>query len=331
MNAGVESRTLYIIYLFPPIYFMAGAYLGRKYYTNDKVLIFVLFAFVLMYAAYDLGQILYSVFKNDGEVLLSRQILDEEGNKTRNATGYAIVMSVLIAGIAFIFSPKHESFNRWFRLVSIFTSLLALYGMIMIVTRTSVVEALVVLVFSLYMALVNRYKKNVALVVLFAIIVLMVYASYVYDISSLSNIVEAFEERNSNDSNVSQAGGRTELWTSALESLIHNPLGTSTGRTNKGTYCHNMWLDVGVSAGWLPFLILLFFSLNNIRHSFRLLKNPNLHYYTRIYFFAMFIVLILSCFVEPVLDNVYRHFLVYVFFCGIVSEMTSKGSMKTHI
>ena len=36
------------------------------------------------------------------------------------------------------------------------------------------------------------------------------------------------------------------------------------------------------------------------------------------------VMFVIGCFVEPVLGAVYNHFLVYLVFCGMVSEMKPK-------
>ena len=330
LHAGIESRTLFLIYLFPPIYYMAGSYLGRKYKTNEPVLVFVLFMVVVMYAAYDLGFVVHSVFSGGG-ILKERLILDQNGNETRTATGYAILMSVLIAGLSLIISPKQQDTNKWVRIIGVFLGFLALYGMMTIVTRTSLFEAVLVLVFSVYMFIFERNKgkkkKGGMLAFLLAIAALAAIAFYVFEHTSLKTIIDifnAFEARNTEGSQLSDAGGRTRFWLMGINDLLTHPLGTPTGRISSGTYCHNMWLDIGVTAGWIPLLIVLVISIKNIRNCVRLVKDQSYDYFTRLYFFAMFLCLTMSCFVEPILDNVYRHFLVYLFFCGMVSEMKLK-------
>lgn len=331
-NSGIESRTLYLIYLFPPCYYLVGAYLGNKYRKNEKVLIFILFTVVVMYAAYDLSLILYSVFSGDGGVLKDRLILDANGDVTRTATGFAIIMSVLIAGISLIITPKQKGITKWIRISGVALGLLALYGMMTIVTRTSLFEAVVMILFSVYVLLTDNDKdgkKNSRLFAFgLAIVILGGIVYYLFQKTSLSIILDvfnAFEARNTEGSDIGDAGGRLRFWSMAIEDLLMHPFGTPTGRISSGTYSHNMWLDIGITAGWIPFLIILVISIKNACYSLRLLKDKSYDYMTRLYFVAMFLCFIMGCFVEPVLDNVYRHFLVYLFFCGMVSEMRPKS------
>ena len=332
LHSGIESRTLFLIYLFPPIYYMTGSYLGRKYKTNETVLVFILFVVVVMYAAYDLGFVVRSIFSGGG-VLTERQILDQNGNETRTATGYAILMSVLIAGISLIISPRQQGINQWIRIIGVSLGFLALYGMMTIVTRTSLFESVLVLIFSVYMFIFERNmgkkKKGGMLVFLLVVASLAAITFYVFEHTSLSiigDVFNAFEARNTEGSQLTDAGGRTSFWVMGIEDLLSHPFGTSTGRIRSGTYSHNMWLDIGVTAGWIPFIIILIVSIKNTRDCIRLVRDQSYDYFTRLYYFAMFICLMMSCFVEPVLDNVFRHFLVYLFFCGMVSEMRPKTS-----
>ena len=331
-HGGIGSRTLYIIYLFPPVFYMAGCYLGSKYRWDESALVFILFFVLFFYAVYDLLQILHFVFTNEGSVITSRAILDENGDITHGATGYAMIMSVLISGLAFIFTPKQKGLLKWIRVLGVILGILAVFGMASIVTRTSIVEAVVVLLFSIIMMLVEQNKQRHKTGFIIGAFVLLIGLYFLIKSSLLSDFIDAYQVRLENESyGYESAGGRSMRWLAGLKCLLSNPFGTPSGRIVgyglNQSYAHNMWLDVGLRSGWFPFIILTIFSIRNVCHGFRLLKDKSYQYFTRLYFFSVFIIFILSCFVEPVLDGVYNHFLIYLVFCGIISEMKPKPSI----
>lgn len=328
-HGGIGSRTLYVVYLFPPLFYMAGSYIGSTYKWSESTLVTLLFSLLLMYAIYDLVQMLYFLFSGEGVIISNRNILDESGDITHGATGYAMLLSVLICGLAFLFTPRQEGILRWIRIVGLILGALALYGMASIVTRTSIVEAAIVLLFSLIMTIIdnNKQRNMIGLVLGLFVFILVVY--FLKKTSLLSQYFEAYQMRLENETyGYDNVGGRSMRWWAGLRSLLSNPFGTSTGRIQgfglNNAYAHNMWLDVGLRSGWFPFIILLVLSIRNVHNSIRLLKDKSYQYFTRLYFFAVFLVFVLSCFVEPVLDGVYNHFLVYLVFCGMVSEMKPK-------
>lgn len=326
----LSSRTDYMVYLFPPIFYMVGSYLGSKYKYDERSLVTILYLMLLMYALIHVGTLIYSTIVNRGVILDNRLVLDSEDRQTTGATLYAIYVSVIIAGFAFIFMPKQSGILRWIRVFGIVLAILATWGMATTVTRTSVVEAVVVLVFSAYMMLRDRDKKNGATGFLVGAIVLLSVGYYFYSNSNIAQYVEAFEARNEMAGyDIGSAGGRFQRWGASLRGISMYPLGTPNTKIVEegplfGSYGHNMWLDVGLVGGWIPLFILVIISIRNIKQSFHLLHDKSYGYTTRLYFFSLLLVFMLGSFVEPVLAAVYSHFLVYLVFCGMVSEMNTK-------
>ena len=325
INGGISSRSNYLSYLFPPIFYMVGSYLGRKYKNHERVLIFILFTMLVMYVARDMIN-LYQAINTGGTFIIDdRMIYDEQGHETRSATGYAIVMSVMLVGFALIFTPKQKGTNRWIRISSIILAIIALLGMLALVTRTSVVESLVMLLISVYMMFTDLKKNKGSVGFLIGFIIIILLAYYLLEISEMFQLRDAYQNRL--DADDSFAGNRSGRWLAAIRDVLLHPFGTASGRLiSDGShgYAHNMWLDVGLRGGWIPFVVLLLITIKNILHSFKLWRDHSYDYFTRLYFFALMVMFVIGCFVEPVLGAVYNHFLVYLVFCGMVSEMKPK-------
>lgn len=336
INRSIGSSTLYLIYLFPPLFYMAGYYLGDKYKTNEKVLVSVLFACLFMYAAYYYILIMHSVRTSGELILMDRMVQDESGNATRSATGFALILSVLITGLCFIFSPNQKGVLNLIRILGIALGFSAVYGMATTVTRTSIFEAFVMLLFSLTLAIVNRTKGRSSWAVIFGAVIVFTVGYFLAESSSLGTFMDAYAARD-NDSTYSSdtAGNRTWRWLPSLLSILEHPFGTPIGSElfhgARYFFAHNMWLDVGLVAGLIPFVILLSISVKNASQSIKILRSNTYQYFTKLYFFAVFLTFMMSCFVEPVLGAVYNHFLVYIFFCGMVSGMSKRLANTNNI
>lgn len=325
LHGLIGARSFYIIYLFPPVFFMAGSYFGGKYKNNENALLVIMFLTICMYAAYDFIYLTNSVLHNETAVIAERRIYDNNDEIARAATGYALILSLFIAGLSLILTPKQNGTLKWIKVSSIVLGAIAVFDMAKIVTRTSIVELFVILAFSIIMILRERNLKRGGQSVLVGFLLLIIVAFIIINNSDFYAVVSAYEDREVNEYAAGTVGGRSALWLDALKLIIDHPLGTLSGRvTSTGGHAHNMWLDVGVKGGWLPLIILLIILVRNIIQSFKLLNNKEYGYFTRLYFFSLFIVFMMGCFVEPVLDSVYNHFLVYLFFCGMVSEMYNK-------
>lgn len=326
LRDDISSRSNYLTYFFPPIFYMAGCYIGDKYKKNEKVLLCILFIMLLMYAANDFIQLMKAVFLGDSLIIDTRTVYNDLGRDTRSATGYALILSVLVVGVAFIFSPRQTGIIKIIRFLGITLGLLAIIGMVALVTRTTIVQSMVLLLVSLYMFMKEKTKNKVGFGLLLSLVAIILLTNYFFKSGDLFQFIDAYQSRNEIDENLGYgfAGSRMDRWPIALLDVFFHPLGTASGKmvseyTN--SYAHNMWLDVGLTAGWVPFVILLVISVNNVYTSYKIWLDHNYGYFTRLYFFSLMVIFMLGCFVEPVLGALFNHFLVYLVFCGIVSEM----------
>lgn len=328
-NLEISSRSDYLVYLTPPLFFMAGCYIGMRYKYQEEVLLTILYILLFFYAIVHFIKLIRSGFTSAEELIVTRMVLSEDGSVTIAATLYAIYMSMLIVGLVFIFAPSKPGILKWIRIFGVLFGLLATWGMMTIVTRTSVLEAAVMIVLSLFMMLRERHQKRTALSFVIISIILLVGVFYVYQNSSMVQIMDAYQSRNELAGHgLNTFGDRETRWLYSILDILVYPFGTPTARIVQpglnGSFGHNMWLDVGLTAGWLPLIILSVFSIRNIRQTYKLWKDRSYNYYTRLFFFAVLVMFLLSSFVEPILGAVYSHFLVYLIFCGIVSELTPK-------
>ncbi len=325
MKGLMTSRSDYLAYFFPPLFFMAGSYLGSKYKNNEKATVSILFVLLLSYAAVRFVQ-MFKFFSFINVVVLENRVLeDAAGSNIGGATIFAVAMSMIIVNFSLLFVPYRKGVLLLIRILGVSAAMLSTWYMAKSVTRTSIIEATVMIALSVYMIITSRENKNRGLIFLIGSAIILIGA-YTFERNSNvhESIIYSYELRNANN-DIYTAGSRSERWITAAEQLIVSPLGTSDGKigTSGYAYAHNMWLDVGLMTGWIPFIILLVISIKNMSQSIRLWKDRNTPYWIRLYLFAIFLMFIMSCGVEPVCEGMYSHFLLYLIFCGMVCEMSS--------
>lgn len=328
----MTSTSDYVAYLFPPLFYIAGAYIGDKYKYNEDSLVLIVFLILLSYAAVRFALLLYFIFQGEEFLLVHRAIEDASGNDTGGATLYAVTMSVLIVGMSFVFMPAQRGVTWWLRIGGIVLALLATWGMARTVTRTSVLEAALALVVSFFTITIERGSKRRVWGLMIGLFLIIVVAYILLRNSNFFDVAAAFEAREVDaDSSFSSGGGRFVRWSAAVSQILTHPFGTDTGRIGISgmSYAHNMWLDLGLTTGWLPFIVLIVLTIKNGVQSYRVWRDRrDYQYFTRLYVFALFVMFFVGCMVEPVCEGMYSHFLVYLLFCGLVSRLVMKKKIN---
>ena len=131
-----------------------------------------------------------------------------------------------------------------------------------------------------------------------------------------TDVFDSYEQRNlATNSSAESAGGRMGLWEQSLTNLINYPWGWSK---YNDFYCHNMWLDIARCAGWIPFIIIVAFTFKHLVIIFKLFRIRN-------DWFIGFLIgingcLILSSFVEPVLELSSTYFCIICLVWGVQQQ-----------
>ncbi len=302
---------LSLSYMFAPIAFYRFGHYCISDVKSDQARCKLLFFIVLAY-------LLHLFIKTGidisvvGLVSVDRTLLgaDQSANSI-TATYYGSMAAVGIGCVGAIFRKELSLLNRILFAAVVVFSLLAV---IHIVNR----GGLVILLVSLFVALVIKYKSNkfrliAYLLMLFMFIVLLLNSGYIN-----TDIVEAYQDRNELDGyGVSTAGGRTDLWIVGLENLFVSPLGWS-----QESYAHNLWLDLAKIGGWvslLPFMVMTFITIRNIFYLVRKSKS-SIGYILAI----LNIALLVASSMEPVIESSMLFFSLLIFVWGMTDEVCAE-------
>lgn len=247
-----------------------------------------------------------------GLVSVDRTLLGvDQAADSISATYYGSMAAVGIGSVGAIFRKELSSLNRFlFAIVVVFS----LLSVIHIVNR----GGLVILLVSLLVSLVIKYRSNKSRLIL-SLMMLSMFIVLLFQTGFISaDILEAYQERNELDGyGVNTAGGRTDLWKVGFENLFVSPFGWS-----QESYAHNLWLDLAKIGGWLsllPFLVVTVISIKNLLYLAK--KGKSSMAYILV---ILNMALLIASSMEPVIESSMLFFSLLIFVWGMTDEVCAE-------
>lgn len=312
MNGKIKSNFNLYSYMIAPVAFYRFGRWSMSIFKEDKsrqkFLMFSIFIYLLYF--------LILTFKDIslvGIVNISRVLLEDAGdNNNINATLYGLMASVGIGCIAIIFIKKE---NFWLRLGFILLALLAMLGVIHLVNRTGIIIFVTCIVFSLFVSTKFNITKMFWALFVLLILVFAVIKTGIID----QNILDAYTQREeSGRYNAASMGGRSDMWLSAIKDMFIHPFGWNPVGY---TYAHNMWLDIARIAGLLAFIPFLIATILHIKNLLKSIRSKYFTNFTAI-IFSINVSMLLSSFVEPVIEGSLLFFCLLMMIWGITKSLT---------
>ena len=310
-SSGVQM--IFIYAFFPGFFYLFGKYLAIPQLTMGHfVLLFFCIGFVFSFSA------LISVVLNirtGGFAQLSREIPMVWNGEPKKATLMSAYLTFNMC-IPIVYLIKQRKIPFLLQVLAGFIFLASLLSVFRLGSRTQLVITVLAIVISLFFVVPRQSVK--ANIKLFFFLVLMVALVLKFVPLNLdADYFSVLGSRLQDSKNTASAGGRTELWSQALENLLSHPLGW---RGPHVRHAHNLWLDVARYAGLIPFFLLLIFTVHSLRNTYKTIrKNPHeLLLNTTILIFTLAALLIF--FVEPVMEGLFYLFTVYCLFQGIINQ-----------
>lgn len=313
-NAEHGTQFIFLYALVPISFYLVGKIIySYKEKTYSKSLILILMGvFLSIEALLSVGA---DIVKN-GFVTLQRDVpsiwTGELQTATNVASSFALNMSIpaiIILGFS--------SFKKKFRWVfPIIFFVLSITCVLRLGSRTQ----LALVIFSIVVALIYKFRKQSAKqnILLFVVIFIIVNLALGYlNLSEDSDAFSAYADRmDSKTHGVGTAGGRLQRWTASIDMMFQKPLGWSVEETG---YAHNLWLDATRVGGLISLIILLMISTRFFRATYKLLagrKSINLLDGQLLIYCVIFA---LSFFVEPILDGYFILFALFCLMLGFIS------------
>lgn len=221
---------------------------------------------------------------------------------SRTIMGMYMVPSVCVSiPMFFRVEGKHQILQK---VLAVIVVVSALITSIYVGNRALLIISGMLLIISFIVAL-RFTKKKIRLIgfaILFLIVVTCLFGSNVLKLEVL--VGNSFLAKRSMDI---KSDGRFEVYKLVIQNFDNYLLGwLSSGGYIEGTslkWAHNVWVDVFIYGGVVPFLLFMNYSLRVMRDAVAVLKNKFLKTTTKVTVIALLIGIFLNWAVEPVLQS----------------------------
>lgn len=315
-NHGFFSLSQSFYYLLSPFQYFLVGYLMLEYLNSDIEKIFF---------SYGISSSLFgslSIFKtilDYGSLAKADPFYARRGafslwGEYIVATG---MNSYLAAGTTFL--PLFIFFKKtWNNLLYLFIGIISLVSVLALGNRMGIVIALISLVIVSAIKIYSIKKIKIRTLIFLFSIPFILFVLFQYDFLSIKSNLEnslAFER-------LIQLSffdnSRFEAWMTTFFGLFSHPFGGKR-IVLKLNYAHNLWLDVALISGIIPFLLLIiftFFVLNDLFYFYR--KYSNLQ--GKLLVILVMFSFLISFMVEPVLQGNANYFMLFLFLTGVLSK-----------
>ena len=316
MESGLQF--IFIYAFFPSFFYLFGKYLViPNIKSGSLVLIFFTIGFIFSLSA--LTSIIINL-KEGGFSQLNREIPMFWSGKPMKATLMAAYLTFNMC-IPIIYIIKQKKNQLLINLIAGLIFIASLLSSFRLGSRTQLVICILSIMISfIYVIPRQSFKANVKLflIVLATSVLILKFIPLDLNASYLSVLGSRLQE----SGNVSSAGGRTTLWTNALENLFDYPLGW---QGNNVRYAHNLWLDVARYAGLIPFTLLMIFTFRSLRNTLKAIRKNSKELLVNTTLIVFTLASMLIFFVEPIMEGLFFLFTVFCVFQGMINSY-----LKTH-
>ncbi|ADY30441.1 hypothetical protein Celly_2624 [Cellulophaga lytica DSM 7489] len=297
----------------PPVLYLWGKYIS----TVFKESMFVFFTAVILTLIYSFPAMVSVVLNilEGGFGQLDRNLPMFWGGEPINATamGAFFVFNMCIPALLF---SAYKVIPKYLIIVLGAIFVISLLCVLRIGSRTQLAIFILSLIISLVVAIPKRsFKENSVTFTVFAILLGVVATQVSLDLDS--DILATFASRMEDDgaADIASGGGRTKLWVKSIDYMFEKPLGWDLQEFG---YSHNLWLDALRVGGFIPFVILILYSLRFINLIYNIFFSKKIDMSFQILcltytlgFFSLFMV-------EPGIDGTFTLFILFCLFVGLV-------------
>lgn len=320
-NAAILIFTL----IYPPLFYLIPRYLFSRF--NNPVSILIVTIMLTLCIA------LWSIMVNIQDTAISGSVVNItrslkysmpgfEGENS--ATAHNMMLSLAIGGIGMLFVKIRNQFDKKIKIFLIIFGFLSLFAAIHLLNRTALFLA--VFACMVPVALAGSSIKRTAWIFAIMGILVIVYLFFIQDSIWFGDISEGFLWRNSVGGSLESGNDRDIRWLAAINQMPSYPWGTDELIMNgKLAYAHNLWLDCGIQAGWIAFIILIFITYKFIKSAYKcVIKYKTVPFFWRNYLAIIAVVLLLQSAVEPVIQGVFVLFLMMFYLWSLFGVLNSK-------
>ena len=314
--------------LSPACFYIAGYYLATRS-SDNRYKYLINSAVIVSSAIFGFFCVFYTI-KSTGTIFDpyngSRYITNFWTGDPLNTTLVGVYVSLGIGMLAVLFIKAESKLTSVIKILLSAIFLISAYCVYFLANRTS----LVIGVAAPLITLLIIYNKSKALIRVISGIILVCAVFYFSYSANLFDIKSRIEDSPLGHRFANQSLDedlRFVVWREAGRGLIDYPEG---GRATSldAVAAHNLWLDVGWSAGVIAFIFALIFTISSTVDFIASLSQKGIPVLLKGILISMMISFILSCAVEPIIEGVFTYFLAFCFFVAFVSGMKFEQKSK---
>lgn len=313
INETVSINAFYLYFFAPVIAFFIGYFLvdNDEQFIKNTIIAVALGTFI--YGSLNM----YLYITEFGTNASFRGVPDIWGGQYRNATLqgtlFTTVGSLLFYSIYLLSQGRTRSF-----ILIVFGILFSIYSSMVLGNRTLLIIVIVTLLLNLILYVLEnkRFFSSKIIFILLGIMLLFFVPYYFnfYDMQSIILNSNLYERMLTLDLSEDL---RFETFKMITSQLFIYPFG---GHLIPLKYAHNLWLDVLLIVGLIPFFFLVLYTIKILLNLFKLTKSSIVSTEFKILIFSIYTGYLLNFMVEPILEGVPFMFITFCLINGMVKK-----------
>lgn len=313
--------------LYPIVFFVVG-YCIFDFNGKEKIPAFFIIIPCSL-SAYGLLSYIHTVDKYGSieDAVFTLQARAVEGfweSNVISATGLNSYFALTIALFPiFLNKPSKIGLNKIYYFMLLFSFIASVFVSMVMANRT----AFLVLIFSFLMYFIFVCKFRVNLYSLLKLIIFMIFLAFLYMLNFLN--VKFFIESSAIYSRFTESDNaddpRLKAWADGLKSVLDNPWGGHLANIDVG-YAHNLWIDIAVDGGVGPAFLMIFITFLSVYSIFNFFSIKNSDRLIKIIFTGFFSSLLVVFMIEPVMQGLFKIFLIYLLILGSLQKYVFQKS-----
>lgn len=347
-NAIIYVPALFVIFS------LLGYLLTKRNYERNNNVRYILYSLVIGYSFHMVmnGIYLVKLFVFDGggsDFVHNRKWTDYLSHNSISATQQQVYFLPALAILFVAFIEKNKKIKAlWFTV-----SFLALALSCLSFTRSPFLILFIVLFIQLITYLFFNHSKKIVNIIkkTIIVVVIVIFAAFILICSNFSNIKKQ-NWYNDISYTVSRGGGITHnvrvfFWIQAISQMDDYPYGGNRMelhymiKTDNGYQIdydrkppeevHNVWLDIYNAEGYLPFILLVIYTIITYIDLAKFVRNKLVDINLKLILLGMFIAFQFMYMVEPIFNVSYQLLIPWIFMDGIMYGINEKSKQLSKI
>lgn len=325
--AAVYNPSMMTFYIIP---FLLGPFIGysigivfMRILETDKEKALKVVIYVIIAGRFAHGLLNFVV--SNGYSGYLRNGVDFWTHSTLAATGQGALMtmsiSLLFYGVFIL--KKNKTLEKSAVLVAV---ILSAINSLMSASRTAIIIMIIVFltcfIVYLFLSKENRSDKTKMIfgLLILALVLTVLYRADIFRIRTYWETSPLYERINNESDFIKGDENRVEMIMNAFNSAWDKPFGDG----DMTTTAHNLWLDALKQTGWIPFIMLLFFTAIVIKRVISLLRCGVVSQETKYLVFSVILGTLINFAVEPIMRGMPYYFVAFCIIAGAIEEFMSR-------